>query len=197
MGSTPTRPTVILVPDLHPTNHNDQNEGVVTVQIFLFLALIIAIIAVIFAVQNTAMVTLAFLAWKVDQPLAVVLLVTLAAGAVDQLFLLTARQRPACWGLRQQKKKITELDAAAQLQDARGKLTELDTRLQEKDIQLVKLQDELVALKTPPQPEPAVAPPRNRYRLPRRHQAQASPAKSDCVFFQTIFAEQAGLDRRA
>jgi len=125
-------------------------------QIFLIIALIIAIIAVIFAVQNTIMVTLAFLAWHITQPLAVVLLITLAAGALISIFLSLPSNVRTRWGLRQQKKRLTDLDT--QLQEAQNRLNDLDTQIKDKDAQLIKLQDELLALKTSSQPALETAP---------------------------------------
>jgi len=51
-------------------------------QIFLFFALIISLLAVIFAVQNTAPVTVSFAIWKFPGSLALVLLAALAAGSL-------------------------------------------------------------------------------------------------------------------
>jgi putative membrane protein len=51
-------------------------------QVFVFLALFIALLAVVFALQNTMMVTVAFLFWKFDGSLALVLLLALAVGAL-------------------------------------------------------------------------------------------------------------------
>jgi uncharacterized integral membrane protein len=49
--------------------------------VYLILALLIAIIAVIFAWQNPATITVTFFAWKAaDVPLSLVLLATLAIG---------------------------------------------------------------------------------------------------------------------
>ena len=57
--------------------------------VYLILALVIAIIAVIFALQNTAVVTISFLVWKVTGSLSLVLLVTLAIGVlIGVLFLI-------------------------------------------------------------------------------------------------------------
>lgn len=50
--------------------------------ILSIVALVIAIFAVIFALQNTIMVTVTFLFWQFNGSLALILLVTLAVGAV-------------------------------------------------------------------------------------------------------------------
>ena len=52
------------------------------IQVFLFFALIIAALAVTFALQNTAVVTVSFLVWSFTGSLALVLFVALAAGAL-------------------------------------------------------------------------------------------------------------------
>jgi len=80
------------------------------VPILLVLALIIAIFAVIFALQNTAMVTVTFLLWTFEQSLALVLLLSLAAGVVVGLFTLlptTFRQK---FSLSGQRKKLDALE---------------------------------------------------------------------------------------
>jgi uncharacterized integral membrane protein len=51
-----------------------------TIIIFIFFALIIAVVAVIFALQNTSAVTVTFFFWNFHGSLALVLLGALAAG---------------------------------------------------------------------------------------------------------------------
>jgi uncharacterized integral membrane protein len=51
-------------------------------QVFLLLALLVAALAVIFAVQNTEIVTVDFLAWSFQGSLALILLIALASGAI-------------------------------------------------------------------------------------------------------------------
>ncbi len=55
-------------------------------QIFLFFALIISVIAVIFAVQNNDTITVSFAVWKYNGSLALVLLVAVAAGSLISFF---------------------------------------------------------------------------------------------------------------
>ena len=62
--------------------------------VYLILALAIAIVAVIFALQNTATITVAFFAWKVTGSLSLVLLVALAIGVlIGLLFLMPSYVR--------------------------------------------------------------------------------------------------------
>lgn len=80
------------------------------VPVLLVLALIIAIFAVIFALQNTALVTVTFLLWTFEQSLALVLLLSLAAGVLVGLFTLlptTFRQKFSISG---QRKKLDALE---------------------------------------------------------------------------------------
>ena len=51
-------------------------------QVFLLLALLVAALAVIFAIQNTEIVTVDFLVWSFQGSLALILLIALAAGAI-------------------------------------------------------------------------------------------------------------------
>lgn len=52
------------------------------IQVFLFFALLIAAMAVTFALQNTAIVTVSFLVWGFTGSLALVLLFALTTGAI-------------------------------------------------------------------------------------------------------------------
>jgi uncharacterized integral membrane protein len=56
--------------------------------VYLIFALLIAVLAVIFALQNTMTVTISFLAWEITGSLSLVLLITLAIGAVIGLLVL-------------------------------------------------------------------------------------------------------------
>jgi uncharacterized integral membrane protein len=80
-------------------------------QIFLFLALIIAILAILFAVQNNETTTVSFIAWDFEGSLALVLLVALAAGALVSFFVSLPANIKARWTIRNQRKKLTELES--------------------------------------------------------------------------------------
>jgi lipopolysaccharide assembly protein A len=54
----------------------------------LIIGLILGALFVIFALQNTAIVTITFFSWQLTQPLAFVLLGTLVAGGVVALLVL-------------------------------------------------------------------------------------------------------------
>lgn len=78
--------------------------------LYLVLALVIAIIAVIFALQNTAAVTISFFAWEVGGSLSLVVLVTLVIGVlVGWLFVAPSLVKNSLQG-SSQRKRIGELE---------------------------------------------------------------------------------------
>lgn len=80
-------------------------------QIFLVLAVLIAIVAVVFAVQNIAVVAISFFAWSVDIPLAVALLVSLAVGVVITLLVSIPGRIKGGWNSASNRKKYASLEA--------------------------------------------------------------------------------------
>ena len=56
--------------------------------VYLIVGLVIAVLAVIFALQNVVPVTISFFAWEVSGSLSLVLLVTLAIGALIGLLVI-------------------------------------------------------------------------------------------------------------
>ena len=74
-------------------------------QIFLFVALFISVLAVVFAVQNNAPVTVTFAAWNYSGSQALVLLVTLLVGALISFFFSLPSKIRTRWALRQSAKK--------------------------------------------------------------------------------------------
>src|SRR6056297_4241555 len=50
------------------------------VQAYLFIAAFIAVLAVIFALQNAIPVTVSFIIWRVESSLALILIITFIAG---------------------------------------------------------------------------------------------------------------------
>lgn len=61
-------------------------------QIYLLIAAIIAVLAVIFALQNAVPITVSFLIWRVESSLALILIVAFIAGLIAS-FLGTALSR--------------------------------------------------------------------------------------------------------
>ncbi len=99
--------------------------------LYLVLALVIAIIAVIFALQNTAAVTISFFAWEVGGSLSLVVLVTLVIGVlVGWLFVAPSLVKNSLQG-SSQRKRITELEKEvekfkASVETLQGKVKELE-----------------------------------------------------------------------
>jgi uncharacterized integral membrane protein len=79
-------------------------------QFFLFLAFIIALALMAFAVQNKEEITLTFITWSLRGPVALVLALTFTAGTLVGIFLVI----PAWWrkakGSRAHKKRVQELE---------------------------------------------------------------------------------------
>lgn len=81
-----------------------------TMQSFLIVALGLAILTVIFALQNAISVTVTFLIWQFEGSLALVLMLTFVLGALVSLLVsipAIVKRRSA---ISTQKKKIEELE---------------------------------------------------------------------------------------
>jgi putative membrane protein len=100
-------------------------------QIFLFFALIIAVLAVFFALQNSDPVQVKFAIWEFRSSLAFVLLLALTAGVLISVFVSLPSNIRARWTIRQQRKKLNEHEAS---------LTETKAKLDESEKKLVALQ---------------------------------------------------------
>ena len=78
--------------------------------VFLVLALIIAICAVLFALQNTAPITISIFMWEIPGSLALVLLVALALGVVIAFLAYLPSLIRNKMNLTRQRKKIATLE---------------------------------------------------------------------------------------
>ena len=99
-------------------------------QIFLFFALFISVLAVIFAVQNNTDATVTFAVWKFEESLALILLVALAAGALISFLFSLPSNIKTRWTIRQQRKKMNEIEN--QLTNLRSQLEAAQLRASEK-----------------------------------------------------------------
>ena len=79
-------------------------------QIFLVLALIIALIAVVFTIQNTALVTVTFLVWDLNHSLAFVVLLAILAGVLISQFVGMPGKVKRTVENTNQHKKIKDLE---------------------------------------------------------------------------------------
>lgn len=102
-------------------------------QIFIIISLFIAIVAVVFAVQNSEMATISFLAWDGQLPLALVLMFTLLAGVIVGIFVSLPSNLRYRFRIRNQNKTINDLNT--QLEDQQSKLEEAETKLKEIEAQ--------------------------------------------------------------
>ncbi len=91
--------------------------------VYLIFAFLIAVVAVIFALQNTITVTISFLAWKVTGSLSLVLLVTLAIGAVIGLLVLAPSAIKNSIAVSGHRKRIGSLEK--ELDEHKAKVAEL------------------------------------------------------------------------
>lgn len=96
-------------------------------QILVFFSLLIAILAVGFAVQNADTTTVQFLVWKFQTPLAVALLVAMALGALISLFASSPSMIRSQNTIRKQKKQVSELEAS--LTSEKTKLAEAEKKI--------------------------------------------------------------------
>ena len=100
----------------------------------LILALLIAIVAVIFALGNTDPVTISFLTWQLEeQPLALVLLVALAIGILIGILLMTPGAVRRNLALSGEKKRLK--NAEKELDQHKSKVTELEEKVKEKELE--------------------------------------------------------------
>lgn len=116
-------------------------------QVFVFLALFIAILAVIFALQNTLPVTVSILFWKFDGSLALVLLLAMAVGALISFLASLPALVRGTWSRRSLRKRVSGLESD---------LSEQKRRLEEV---LLKLQEQSAPVPAPVQPPESSAPP--------------------------------------
>lgn len=80
-------------------------------QIFLVFALIIALVAVVFTIQNTAAVTVTFLVWELNHSLAFIFLLAILAGVLISQFVSVPNKFKRTMENTNQKKKIKEMDS--------------------------------------------------------------------------------------
>ncbi len=81
-------------------------------QLTVIIGIIIAIAGVAFALQNSVPVTVAFLFWRFDGSLALILLLALALGAVIIALVSTPATLRSRWSANRQRKEIEDLQEA-------------------------------------------------------------------------------------
>ena len=96
-------------------------------QLFTIAAMLFAALGVAFALQNSIPVTVAFLFWRFDSSLALVLLLTLAIGGFIVALVSTPTTLRKQWALARQNKRVVELEKICHTHEK--KITELESRL--------------------------------------------------------------------
>ena len=91
---------------------------------FLIFALVIAVLAVIFALQNSVTVTISFMAWEVTGSLSLVLLITLAIGALIGLLVLAPSVIKHSMAAANGRKRIRALEK--QVDEHKARITDLE-----------------------------------------------------------------------
>ena len=84
-------------------------------QLWLIIAIIVAILAVIFALQNAIPITVSFLTWKFESSLALVLLIAIALGVLMSLMVSVPSKIKNMKLILNQKRKINELEQILQV----------------------------------------------------------------------------------
>ncbi len=74
------------------------------------LGLLIGAIAVIFVLQNVAVITVTFLAWHITGSMAVILIITLLSGILATLLIVLPGSIRNFWGYRTLGKEIQKLE---------------------------------------------------------------------------------------
>lgn len=77
---------------------------------FLFLALIIAILLVLFAVQNPVYITVSFFSWQADGSLVFILTSVFAAGLLTGVLMALPSIFRKSFAVREHKRKIKQLE---------------------------------------------------------------------------------------
>ncbi len=96
--------------------------------IFAIVSLLIAALAVILALQNTAPTTVSFLMWSFQGSQALVLLAALFAGILISFFATLPSMLASRWTISRQKKKLAQLELS--LSDSEKALAETKQKLQ-------------------------------------------------------------------
>lgn len=78
-------------------------------QIYLFIAAFIAILAVVFALQNAIPITVSFLIWRVESSLALILIVAFIAGLIVSFLFNTLTHIKRTRATSSEKKKNGEI----------------------------------------------------------------------------------------
>lgn len=120
-------------------------------QIYLILALLIAILAVVFAIQNVAVVSISFFAWHIQVSLAIALLVALGAGVLITILVSIPGKVKGSWNSASSKKRFASLEA--ERDSLKSKVEEVASdrdryikKVGESDTEISKLEEQLASI---------------------------------------------------
>jgi lipopolysaccharide assembly protein A len=97
--------------------------------VFIILALLILLFAVIFALQNTIAVTIYFLFWQFHGSLALVLLIALTAGLLISFLAYLPTLLRGHWSGRKLRKQVADLESS--LAEYKQRLADTSLKLQD------------------------------------------------------------------
>ena len=104
-------------------------------QILLILSLIIAVVAVVFAVSNTGSAEVSFLGFRLyDGSLALILILSMLVGVLISMLASSPSIVRNKWTVRKLNKKLVEMEKT--LNEQTVKLAETETQLQERTTEL-------------------------------------------------------------
>ncbi|MFN3742131.1 MAG: lipopolysaccharide assembly LapA domain-containing protein [Anaerolineales bacterium] len=86
----------------------------------LVLALAFAILAVIFALQNPMVVTVSFLTYKGEWPLALLILVSVGVGILIGILVMLPGTLRRAWTVGSLRRKVSDLEKALEEQKAKS-----------------------------------------------------------------------------
>ena len=98
-------------------------------QILLIFSFIIAFVAIIFAIQNTAITPIRFLVWQSEGSLALILFIALVAGALISYLATTPTQIKQRMTISNQRKRISEVEG--QLTSTQEELGQAQSQIKE------------------------------------------------------------------
>ncbi len=121
-------------------------------QILLIFSLVIAFLAILFAIQNTTVTTIRFLIWETEGSLALVLFIALVAGALISYLATTPGQIRQRRTISNQRKRIAEVER--ELSTTQDQLQQVESNLEEIEAErqaALNAQSEDVEVSEPPE----------------------------------------------
>lgn len=103
-------------------------------QILIIIALLIAVVAVIFALQNFTTITVVFLFWSWPGPVALVVLLSVIAGVLISVFTALPGQVRGKLTLNGQKKKLTAMQTERDSYKTRAEDAEKEVKALEEQL---------------------------------------------------------------